>query len=198
VVVERLGYVGRLFPAPRRRDGRRVRLGKLIPDGNFSPPRLGNRYRPFAQRPDRLHVQLRRKGPEIGGILGTLSRPCARWVTFPRYLPTVRPVNVAAREPYRWGVGGCPVHRAGTGFLGRTGRFQLAPPSTAIARLPGLGSGCGNGCALFRQGRHARSSWPRQLRRTRQRNQPGGRGPSRCCASRPEPARGRRKPSSNS
>jgi hypothetical protein len=189
--------MGRLLPARRRGDGWRVRLGKLIPHGNFSPPRVGNGYLPSAQRPDRLHVQLRRKGPEIGGILGTLSRQCARWVTFPRYLSTVRPVDVAAWGPYRWRVGGCPVHRAGTGFLGRDGRFRLPPPSTAIPRPVRSALGVAR-ATLFRQARHARSSWPRQPRRTRPRSQPGGRGPSRCCASTPGPARGRRKPSSNS
>ena len=174
--------MGRLFPAGRRGHGWRVRLGKLVPHGNFSPPRDGNGYRPSAQRPDRLHVHLRRKRPEIGGILGTLSRQCAPRVTFPRYLPTVRPVDVAAGGPCRWRVGGRTVHRAGTRFLGHPGRLRFPPPSTAIP---------------LRRGRHATSSSPRQPRRRQQRSQPGGRGPSRCCASTPEPARGRRKPSSN-
>jgi hypothetical protein len=135
LAVERPGYVACLFSAGRRRYGRRVRLGELVPSGNLSPSFDGNGYRPSAQRPHRLRVQLRRKGPKIDGILGTLSRRCARWVAFPRDLPTVRPDDVAAGRPCRCSARRRPVHRGGTGVVRGGGCLRLPAPSAAIRRV---------------------------------------------------------------
>ena len=184
-----------LFAAGGRRHGRRVRLGELVPPGNVSPSCDGNGYRPSAQRPHRLRVQLRRKGPKIYGILGTLSRRCARWVAFSRDLPPSDPTTSQPGDPAGAVLGGAlfivlvPV---------LFGVLVPSAPAAVSCNPPRPEAGPAAWRFAFVLDEHVREVIrARRPRRRRRRTQPGGRGPSICCASTPARARGRRKPSNN-